>query len=372
MYDTPITIENQAYRNFTLPLRSAKTKINYIQGVQYFMKYLGLQSHDYDALLKPEPKLIQSNIIDFTVYCKNRRMSPATVASYVTGVHKFYDMNDVELKWKKINSFQGEYYKVVEDRAYSHEELKKMIDIASIRDKAIILLMSSSGMRIGAVPPLRIRDLQKIDDCGFYKITVYATFLKSQYFTYCTPEARAAIDNYLDYRRRAGERIKEETPLFRKEFDKENSEQIAHPLKITNVTIYNAISTLLQKTGIREVKRMLEEDRMMRKPPRRTELQACHAMRKFTITNMIRAKLDYNIREKLTGHKITGMDLHYERLEESEFLEEYNKAIDFLTINNEARLEKKVQKLSFDRAELEDRISRLEASWDILQHGTMQ
>ena len=72
------------------------------------MRYLGLQSNDYDALLKAEPKLIQSNIIDFTVYCKNRRMSPATVASYIVAIHKFYDMNDIELKRKKINSFQGE------------------------------------------------------------------------------------------------------------------------------------------------------------------------------------------------------------------------------------------------------------------------
>ena len=111
---------------------------------------------------------------------------------------------------------------------------------------------------------------------------------------------------------------------------------------------------------------MLEEDRMMQKPPRGTELQACHAMRKFTITNMIRAKLDYNIREKLTGHKISGMDIHYERLEESEFLEEYMKAVDFITISNEFRLQKKVEKLNIDRDALEQRLDALEAHFQNL------
>jgi integrase len=264
----------------------------------------------------------------------------------VAAVHKFYDMNDVDLKWKRINSYQGEFYRVLEDRSYTHEEISKMVNNSSLRNKAIILLMASTGLRVGAIGELRIKDLTPINEYGgLYKIGIYAKFLRDHYFSYCTPECRRAIDAYLDYRRRYGERLTPESPLFRKEYDKEDSEQVAHPLVINGMTIYYMIWELLQKTGIREIQKQTESDKAQGKPPRRTELQACHGFRKFCITNMIRAKLDYNIREKLTGHKVLGMDIHYERLEESEFLEEYMKAVDFLTINEENKLRREVQTL---------------------------
>ena len=67
------------------------------------MRFLRIQKGDYDALLKQEPKLIQSDIIDFMVYCRDtRQLSPGTVKSYVAAVHKFYNMNDVELKCEEF------------------------------------------------------------------------------------------------------------------------------------------------------------------------------------------------------------------------------------------------------------------------------
>jgi hypothetical protein len=49
-------------------------------------------------------------------------------------------MNDIgdQLKWKKINSFKGEYYNTTEDRPYSREEIKILVDRAELRNKAII------------------------------------------------------------------------------------------------------------------------------------------------------------------------------------------------------------------------------------------
>jgi hypothetical protein len=57
-------------------------------------------------------------------------------------------MNDIgdQLKWKKINSFKGEYYNTTEDRPYSREEIKILVDRAELRNKAIIFLMSSAGL----------------------------------------------------------------------------------------------------------------------------------------------------------------------------------------------------------------------------------
>jgi integrase len=113
----------------------------------------------------------------------------------------------------------GEYEKTVEDRPYTHSEIQTLIQHASPRNKAIILLMSSGGLRVGAISLLRIKDLEPIDKYNIYKISVYSKSRKSRYFSFCTPETRNAITSYLDYRRRWGERIGEESPVFRVEFN---------------------------------------------------------------------------------------------------------------------------------------------------------
>ena len=129
------------------------------------MDYLNIDKENYDKLLTSNPRMIQSRIIDFIIYCKDtKQLAPSTIRGNIAAIKHFYEMNDIEdLKWKKINAFQGEFYKVVDDRAYTHEEIKKMVDIADLRDKAIILLMASSGMRLSAVPPLTIKELTPIE-----------------------------------------------------------------------------------------------------------------------------------------------------------------------------------------------------------------
>jgi integrase len=79
---------------------------------------------------------------------------------------------------------------VVEGRPYTREEIKLLVDRADLRNKAIILLLASSSMRIGAIPGLRFRDLEAIDKYNLYRITVYKKS-KAKYITFCTPECRS-------------------------------------------------------------------------------------------------------------------------------------------------------------------------------------
>ena len=150
------------------------------------MKYLGLSKKDYDKLLDKDVKLIQMNISDFISHLKVDH-SAACVSAYVAAISKFYTMNDITtLNWKKIKSFMGEQEKVAEDRPYTHSEIQTLIAHTTPRNRAIILLMSSAGLRLGAIPLLRIRDIIPIDKYKIYKINVYAKSRKSSYFSFCT------------------------------------------------------------------------------------------------------------------------------------------------------------------------------------------
>jgi hypothetical protein len=65
--------------------------------------------------------------------------------------------------------------------------------------------MPSSGMRRGAIPNLKLKHMKKIDKYNIFQIDVYKQ-AREHYYTFCTPEARKAIEDYLDWRTRLGER----------------------------------------------------------------------------------------------------------------------------------------------------------------------
>ena len=73
--------------------------------------------------------------------------------------------------------------------------------------------MASSGMRRGAVPVIRLRDIERVEKYGILKFRVY-TNEQENYITYCTPECSRLIDQYLKWRERLGEKFTQDTPLF--------------------------------------------------------------------------------------------------------------------------------------------------------------
>jgi integrase len=69
----------------------------------------------------------------------------------------FYEMNDIVLNWKKINRFIDEKTRTVKDRAYTKEEIRKMLDKCDERKRVMVLLLASTGIRIGALSFLKFK-----------------------------------------------------------------------------------------------------------------------------------------------------------------------------------------------------------------------
>ncbi len=173
---------------------------------------------------------------------------PNSIRSRSSALQTFLDINDYTgINWIKIRRFKGEFYTVVEDRPYTREEVRTLVDNArSLRDRAIILLLSSSGLRIGGLIRLQLKNIKKIEKYSIYQIEVYKKS-REQYITFCTPETRAAIEEYLEWRKRLGEKLTPESPLFRLEFEtKFGARALAKPVRRTSV--YNAIKKLRFQT----------------------------------------------------------------------------------------------------------------------------
>jgi integrase len=208
--------------------------------------------------------------------------------------------------------------------------------------KVVILLLASTGMRIGAIPTLKIRNLKKIEEYGLYQITVYEK-AKEQYTTFCTPECTKSVDSYLECRRRYGETITPYSPLIRDEFDRNDILHIKHPRHISVKTLTRLLDNLLVSCGIRKREPLLRQQTPI---IRRKDAMLTHAFRKYVNTAMIRADLKSLNKELILGHRSSiGLENSYYRPNVSELLQDYLKVVDLLTISDENRLKQENQKI---------------------------
>ena len=95
------------------------------------------------------------------------------------------------------------------------------------------------------------------------------------------------------------------------------------------------------KTGIRQVNHTMDKGH-------RKKIAEMHGFRKFFSTQLVNSKLNTEKRWLLEGHSLRGNDNSYVKPTLQELLEEYQKAIDLLTIDPANRLRKKVEKLEVE------------------------
>lgn len=213
--------KGEAFLNFTGTLRTKATLAHYLFLIQRYAAYR--KTLDLDKIVAEDTqntRMASAHVREFLLSLQAKRLSPGSMANYRHALKHFYEMNDIPLNWKKINKFaRMEDDKTLrqKDRAYSHQEIQQMLAKSNEKVRAIILLLASSGVRVGAISSLCIRHLTRIDEYNLYQLLIYAGH-KDQYITFCTPEATAAIDSYLSYRRRCGEKLADASPLFRTDF----------------------------------------------------------------------------------------------------------------------------------------------------------
>jgi len=167
---------------------------------------------DFDSLLQAPTNNIQELIEDYVFHLK-KEISPNSIPIYFAPIELFFVMNDVNLNFKKIRKMFPAKVKKGNDEAYALEEIQKLLSHArTLRNKSLVLLLASSGCRIGAVPDIKLKHMSKIESS--YCIVIYEGE-KEEDFIFTTPETTKIIDEYLNQRKKDGEYVDEESPLFR-------------------------------------------------------------------------------------------------------------------------------------------------------------
>jgi integrase len=339
-------VEGRTVYDVTDGLKAEQTKEEYRRIFRAFLRYRNVNSssqpppHLLLSLLQLDPLRIEEIIADYLLSLKQRGLRQSSLRSAKAAITHFFVINRVQLNHKWISSFVPPEEAHRDDRAYTDEEVRKLLAACSDeRWKVVVLLLSATGMRKGAIPELRIGDITKINLSGIetYKIWVYNRSAKDRYYCFAIPELAKAINSYLDYRKRFGEVLSPEAPLIREQFDTYDPRTAKRPRSLSVTSFDKAMRRLVSKAGLDYTK---------------GQCQIYNAFRKRVITIMIKAKVDYDTREYLVAHKHSrGLNVNYDRSTEEDRFLEWSKAIDLLTIDQTQRLEKENQDLKYTTAE---------------------
>src|SRR5215204_5275006 len=99
-------LSGNPYRNFVESIISPYTRSAYKNTLKNYMIFRKI--NDCSLLLKGDPQLIQSWLIDYAIYLREEKgLISKSINTKLAALRKFYDCNDMELKWKKIKMYIG-------------------------------------------------------------------------------------------------------------------------------------------------------------------------------------------------------------------------------------------------------------------------
>ncbi len=221
-------------------------------------------------------------------------LSPGHISNCVKAVKTFFRINNLRLELP----YKLKKYTVSRDRAPTPEELSKLMDIAKLREKLIILLLATGGFRVGTLTKLCYRHIREDLERNVTPIHIHveASITKGKYHDYDTfinKETSDYLRAYIEFRKNGGlqdkipsESLQDNSPLIRDEHSK-----TVKPISASQ--IYNILHRLLAQAGLLGTK---VGRRYLMKP---------HSFRKFFRTQMTALGVQTDYVEYMMGHTIS-------------------------------------------------------------------
>ena len=354
---------------------SMRTAEGYKYAVSLFYQHTGIKDHneflalsnlevedkiyDWIELLRHKTKCTQK-----TKNWKESPISPNSIDNYLKPIKKFLEMNGREndVRWKMIWSTLPNRERKSGFKGYEKKDIRKLVEASlDTRSKALILFLASNSARKGIFDlelghQLLLRHLveMKYNESKMYAVLLYAeegltveemleresgdSVSGAEYWGFLTPEATAALDDYLDWRKEQGDPLDEDSPIFCR-LTKGKKEHTLEPLSLDGV--FQIINRILRRTTIKRIKKR-----------NRFDIQAVHGIRKFSNKALkMTDGMKGDIAEKLMAHKIWN-DEAYHRPTREECHKEFCKAIPELTIDDSLKTKVELEKVRDENEQL--------------------
>ena len=271
---------------FDESIKSKYTKNNYNSHLNQFKEFAKINSAD-DLLTIPQEEL-QNLLENYLLHLKHTA-NPNSIPSKFQGIKHFCIMNRIRLSWDIIYKMFPQKQKTQSLRSYTTSEIRQMLSSTkNIRNKALIHFLASTGARIGVFDhDLSVKHI-KMMTCGCNAVRLYAGEIE-EYWAFLTPHASDILNSYHDYRKQNGEMFYEDTAIF--------AARDGVPKQLGWNGARSVIYRTVTKSGI-----------IRHKANDRYDVQIDHGFRKrFNTILKLSNSVNYNIAEKLMGHK-AGLD----------------------------------------------------------------
>lgn len=145
---------------------SKQTAAKYRTSFRFFLDYIKI--YDLDVFLNLGKEAIQALVINYAKSLRDdsdKKYKRSTVQNRIAAIIYFLENKDIEPNKRKIRRYlpPDEGSTKYDDRTYTLDEIQKLLSVCDLRTRVMVLLLASSGMRIGALHSLRIGDLTKIE-----------------------------------------------------------------------------------------------------------------------------------------------------------------------------------------------------------------
>jgi integrase len=210
-------INSKEYQTYLQLIKSNETKTTYTYQLRLFQKWIETKypriSSWHMFIVLPHNEIDQI-FMDYLLVLKNKNLKYSSILTAFASVEFLLDIHNVNYNKKHVHRYFPTKNKPKGEQAYSLNDIQAMLKVTkSTRDKALLLVLATSGIRSGAVGLLKCGHVQDIENCK--KLIIYGGD-NEEYVTFITPEAAKALDEYLQEREENGEKLDDSSPLFRK------------------------------------------------------------------------------------------------------------------------------------------------------------
>lgn len=281
-----------------------------------------LQEYHYE--LDANPETYFDNGRDYQQDVKNwwrNRINevPKTRLTKMSAVKNYLEEYGLEFSnrfWKKLRDMKKGHRAVTLDRTPKYDEFKRILQLGTVKDRALFLFAVSSGARIGEILKLEMDDIDLNHNPP--KVTIPANITKTgdSRITFITPEAKEHLLLWLKERDRWLE-IAYKNPNKRNELKSGKKDNRIFPFSYN--LAWTRWLTLIKKAGLKQKDKVTGHYTLH-----------IHVLRKFFLSQL---KLDipYSIAEALSGHE-EYLDEAYRKYTHEQLAEFYKQGMSRLTI----------------------------------------
>ncbi|MDA4122793.1 MAG: hypothetical protein OK456_06405 [Thaumarchaeota archaeon] len=162
------------------------------------------------------------------VRLEERDLSGVSIRTYIKAIKSWWTFNDLDVKKRvRVKDSAGRYDN---ERVPTREELQRILDVCSMRERLSVSLMAFCGFRPQVLGDFRgndglvIGDLPELVVSGgrvefpkvpsLLKVRKTLSKKRNAYFVFVPQQACGYLKNYLEWRLGEGETLTQESPLF--------------------------------------------------------------------------------------------------------------------------------------------------------------